>query len=230
MEGMRQLELAWIAKRLVMVPQRAAEWCAGVGGTWWYPHSVEVSIAQDARIGDAVECHTTGQHQIARGIGGSQMARDVDHHILSHSLKRTRDVTVAVGEDLTRRARWPERLYEPSLERPQHAVLVVIEVIHVDREATSRLKTNNFAHVISVGGVAAGRQRHHRAFLEELEAEVTGNESVDHAKAIEEAAMPLPLEPIAGAREGARGRIVAIAVHDEDAGVLEWRGKEDRRV
>src|SRR5262245_26265171 len=158
------------------------------------------------------------------------MARGVHEHVLGQGLKRTRHVTVAVGKDLTRRAWWPERLYEPPLERLEHAVLVVIKVVHVDREATRRLKTNNFAHVIGVGGVATSRQRHHRAFLEELEAEVTGDESIDHAEAIEEAAIPLSLEPIAGAREGARCRIVAIAVHDEDAGVLEWRGKEDRRV
>src|SRR5262245_60841953 len=157
MEGMRQLEPAWLAKRLVMVPERAAEWRAGVGGTWWHPHSAEVSVAQDACIGDAVECHTAGQHQIARGIGGSQMPRDVHHHILGHGLKRTRHVTMAVGKDFTRRARWPERLYKPPLERPEHPVPVVIEVVHVDREATRRLKTNNFAHVLGVRGIAAGR-------------------------------------------------------------------------
>src|SRR5262245_59007233 len=140
MEGMRQLEPAWLAKRLVMVPERATEWCAGVGGTRRHPYSAEVGIAQDACIGDAVECHTTGQHQIARGIGGGQMARDVHDHILGHGLKRTRHVSVAIGEDLTRRARWAERLYEPPLKRPEHAVLVVVEVVHVDREATRRLK------------------------------------------------------------------------------------------
>src|SRR5262245_45209529 len=157
MESMRQLEPAWLAKRLVMVPERATEWCAGVGGTRWHPHPAEVSIAQDPCIGDAVECHTTGQYQIARGTGGGQMARDVHDHILGHGLKRTRHVTMAVGKDLTRHARWPERLYEPPFERPEHPVPVVIEVIHVDREAAGRFKTNYFAHVLGEPGIAAGR-------------------------------------------------------------------------
>ena len=83
---MRHLELARLAERLVMVPKRAAERRAGVGGARRHPDPAEVGIAQDARIGDAIEGHAAGQHQIARGIGGGEMASDVQHHILGHRL------------------------------------------------------------------------------------------------------------------------------------------------
>src|SRR5215831_13086223 len=132
---------------------------------------------------------------------------------------------MTVCEHFIRRARGAERLYESGLEWSQHAVFVVVEIVHVDREAPLRLKAHNIAHPVHESGVAAGRQR--RSLLERVEAEVEGDEQVDHADAVEEAAMPLPIDAIAGAREGARRGIVAIAVYDEDAGLLERRNKED---
>src|SRR5262245_44561029 len=137
---------------------------------------------------------------------------------------------MAVGEHFTRRPRGAKRLYETGLEWFQHAVFVVAEIIHVDREAPLRLEAHNIAHSVHESGVSAGRQRHHRSFLERVEAEVDGDERVDHADAVEETAMPLPIDMIAGTGEGARRGIVAIAVYHEDAGLLERRNKEDCRV
>src|SRR4029079_1830477 len=102
--------------------------------------------------------------------------------------------------------------------------------VHVDREAPLGLEAHDIAHPVHESGVSAGRQRHHRSFLERVEAEVEGDERVDHADAVEEAAMPWPIDAIADAREGARRGIVAIAVYDEDAGLLERRNKKDRSV
>src|SRR6516164_8789421 len=50
------------------------------------------------------------------------------------------------------------------------------------------------------------------------------------AHAVEEAAMPVPVDAIAGTCEGARRSVVSIAVDDEDAGLLERRNKKDCRV
>src|SRR5215467_2486238 len=135
-----------------------------------------------------------------------------------------------VGEHFARRARGTKRFYEAGFEWFQHAIFVVAEIIHVDREAPLRLEAHNIAHAVHESGVATGGQRHHRSFLEWIEAEVDGDERVDHADAVEEAAMPLPIDMIAGTREGARRGIVAITVYDEDAGLLERRNEKDCRV
>src|SRR6185295_20373266 len=89
-------------------------------------------------------------------------------------------------------------------------------------------EVHNFAHVVHKSGIAAGCQRHHCALLEWLKSEVLGNESVDHADAVEEVAMPLPLNDIPGARESTGRGVVAIAIDDENAGLLKRRDKEDR--
>src|SRR5215470_16915408 len=101
---------------------------------------------------------------------------------------------MAVSEHFTRRARGTKRLYETGLEWFQHAVFVVAEIIHVDRETPLRLEAHNIAHAVHEIGVSAGRQRHHRSFLERVKAKVNGDERVDHADAVKEAAMPLPID------------------------------------
>src|SRR5262245_23134872 len=137
---------------------------------------------------------------------------------------------MAVSEHFTRRARGTKRLDETGFEWFQHAVSVVAEIIHVDREAPLRFEAHNIAHAVHESGVSAGCQRHHRSFLERVKAEVDGDERVDHADAVEEAAIPLPIDTIAGTCEGARRSVVSIAVYDEDAGLLERRNKKDCRV
>src|SRR5262249_62311344 len=61
---MRHFEPARLAKRLVIVPERAAKRRARVGGAWRHPYAAALGIAQDARLGDAGECHATGSHEI----------------------------------------------------------------------------------------------------------------------------------------------------------------------
>ena len=128
------------------------------------------------------------------------------------------------------RARGAEHLEELGLEWFGHAVTVVAEIIHIDRESPFRLEAHDVAHAIYVGSVAASGQRHDRALLERVEAQMGGDEGVDHAEAVEEAAVPLPFDAIAGTREGACRGVIAIAVDDQDAGLLERRNKEDRGV
>jgi hypothetical protein len=106
----------------------------------------------------------------------------------------------------------------------------VAKVVHVDRELTLRLQAHNVAHGFHQRSIAASGQRHHSTLFEYLEAEVACDEGVDHSEAVKEAPMPATFDAIAPAREGARGGIVAIAVHDEDARLVEWRDKENRRV
>src|SRR5215467_1316189 len=155
------------------------------------------------------------------------MEYHVQPHFFRQRLHGARDGAMTVRENFTRRPRGAERLYESPFEWSQHAVFVVAEIVHIDREAPLRLESNNIAHPVHESGVAAGRQRHHRSFLERVETEVEGDEQVDHADAVKEAATPSPIDSIAGAREGARRGIVAIAVNDEDTGLLERRNKED---
>src|SRR6476660_4407707 len=158
------------------------------------------------------------------------MAGDVQYHILGHRLQCTRHVAVAVRERLTWGARGPERLYKRRLERSAHAVLVVAEIVHVDREPSRRLEAHNIAHTVHERGVATGCQRHHRALLERMKAEIASDESVDHADAVEEAAVPLPLNVITCAGESTSRSIITITIDDENARLLERRDKEDRGV
>jgi hypothetical protein len=62
---------------------------------------------------------------------------------------------MAVGEHFTRRAGGTKRLYESGLEWFQHAVFVVAEIIHVDREAPLRLEAHNITHAAHETGVSA---------------------------------------------------------------------------
>src|SRR6185295_10951921 len=156
------------------------------------------------------------------------MSGDVQQHILCHRLQRASQVAVAVGERLARCTRRPESLYKLTFKGLKHAILVVAEIFLADRESPSRFEVHNFAHVVHKSGIAAGCQRHHCALLEWLKSEVLGNESVDHADAVEEVAMPLPLNDMPGARESTGRGVVAIAIDDENAGLLKRRDKEDR--
>src|SRR5262245_11340569 len=158
------------------------------------------------------------------------MPGDVQHYILCDRLQRASHVAVAVGERLTRRTRRSESLYKLPFKGLEHAVLVVAEIIHVDRESPCRFEAHNFAHAAHKSGVAAGCQRHHCALLERLKSEVLGDERVDHADAVEEAAMPLSLDDIPSPHESTGRGVVAIAIDDENAGLFKRRGKENRGV
>src|SRR5262249_7113403 len=111
------------------------------------------------------------------------MPNDVQHHILSHRLQRACHVAVAIHEPLTGGARGPESRYKLRLKGLEHPVLVVAEIIHVDRESPRRLEAHNIAHAFHKRGVAAGGKRHDSAFLEWPKAEVLSDERVDHADA-----------------------------------------------
>ena len=59
-----------------------------------------------------------------------------------------------------------------------------------------------------------------------LKPKVFGHARVEHAKAVEEVALPHPLDPGALADVATGGGIVAVAVHDEHGGFLERRDVE----
>ena len=62
------------------------------------------------------------------------------------------------------------------------------------------------------------------------EAQMVGDEGVEHAERVEEAAPPAAFEAVAAADIGAGGRHVAEAVHDQHGRLLERRGEEDGGV
>ena len=227
-EGMRHTEVAIVPEGLVVVPEGAAEWSAGVGGARRYPDVFEVGVLEQARIGNAVECYTAAQAQVARRVGLDQAASNVDHHLFRHLLQRASNVAVAIGDGLVAFARRPEQIDEFRLEGPQHAVCVVGEIRLVDREAAPLQQVHDVAHLLDQSVFAARGKRHNGPFLEGLEPQVQRYECIDHAEAVEEFAMPLAFEPVPDADKGACGRIIAIPVHDQDRRVLERRYKVDR--
>ena len=64
-EGMRHLEAARMAQRLVVVPQRAAERGAGVGRARRHPDAPHVGLLEDLGVGDAVEGDAADHAQVA---------------------------------------------------------------------------------------------------------------------------------------------------------------------
>ena len=214
----------------MLVPQRAAERRAGVGGAGRHPHAAVVGIAEDAGVGHAVERHATGQAQVARGVAGGERAHDVQHGLLGGLLQRVGKIAVVVGDGLTPLPRRPEHVEELARERAHLAVAVVAQIIAVERELPAFLEMDEVLELVRISIAAAGGERHHGAFLEGRKAQMIGDEGVEHAERVEEAAAPAAFEPVAAADVGAGGRHVSEAVHHQHCRLLERRGEEDGGV
>ncbi len=137
---------------------------------------------------------------------------------------------MVVGQRILAGARRTERLVELPLDRAQKTVRVEGDVLAVDAELPIGPELDELAEPWQIGRPAAGRQRHDGAFLEDLEAEVFRDARVKHAEAVEEVALPLPLELRAPSDVAAGRGVVAVAVHHEHGGFLEGRDVEHGRM
>ena len=122
-----------MAQRLVVVPQRAAERRAGVGGARRHPDAPHVGLLEDLGVGHAVERDAADHAQVAHAGTSCSSARTTPQHdLLGHGLQGEGEVAVPVGERLVGRAGGAERVDELALEGPQLAEGVVAEIVHVD--------------------------------------------------------------------------------------------------
>ena len=98
-----------MAERLVVVPQRAAERRAGVGGARRHPDAPDVGLLEDLGVGDAVERDAAGHAQIALRKLFQQRAHQMQDHLFGDGLQREGQIAVPVGERLVRRSRAARR-------------------------------------------------------------------------------------------------------------------------
>jgi hypothetical protein len=90
----------WFAQDLVPGPQGASERRACVARRGLHPDVIERTVAQQATVGDAVECDPAGEH--GGGAAGQVpcVRSDPEHEVLDHDLCRAGQVAVASGDRL----------------------------------------------------------------------------------------------------------------------------------
>ena len=220
-ESVRQRKCPRLLTPLVIVPERGTEWTARIGGARWHPYVLIVGPFQYARIGDAIERDTARNHQMTRAMACMEPACHMQHHFLDAHLESTCERLVMVADRLVGMSRRSERLEEFMAERFQKRVAVEHEVAHVDLVAPVLGEVDRIAEAADIAVVAVCGERHDRPFLEIPEAEMAGDERVDHAKRVEDLASPETLETIALADVRRRRRVVAVTVHNEDIRLLE---------
>ena len=78
--------------------QGGAQRPTGIPRRRLYPDVVEVAVAQDFAVGDAVQRHAAGEAEVGNAGFGGQGAGQTQHRLVEHHLDRGRQVHVALAD------------------------------------------------------------------------------------------------------------------------------------
>ena len=108
----RAVELARLAELHVIGGERGAERAAGVAGRRLDPDALELAVAQDLAVGDAVERDAAGQAQVLDAVGAATRSRVMRSMISSVTFctEAARSMSRWVSGSLSCRARAAEQL------------------------------------------------------------------------------------------------------------------------
>ena len=221
--------LARLAHKAVIGGKRRAHRAAGIARRRLDPDVVEVAVAQNLAIGDAIERHAAGKAEVSRlGLLG-EAARHPQHRLIQHRLDRGRDVHVERRQQLVRAShRLAEQFGEPVVGHGETGAIV--EIGHVEPERAVRLQVDQIVeNELCVFRLAIGRQPHHLVFAGiDLEAGVVGGGRIQQAERMREMNFLKDLQLAAVADRGRGRRPFADAVHGQHRRALERRGVERR--
>ena len=223
------VELARLAHEAVIGGIGRAHRAAGITGRRLHPDVVEDVLAQQLAVGDAVQRHAAGQADVPGAGFLADRAAETKHDLLGDGLDRRREIHVDlrqlflgcaaldaehIGELVVRHAE-ASAIVEVGLVEAEGAVLLEVDDLVEDQVLEPRL--------------AVGREAHDLVFTRvDLEAGVVGKGRIEQSQRMREVQLFQHLEAVALAVAQRRGRPLADAIHGQDGGFLERRGKERR--
>lgn len=199
-----------------------AQRAAGIAGRWLDPDALELSLAQDLAIGDAVERDAAGETEVRHAGFGSERAGETQDNLLGDRLDRSGDVHLALADRVFAAARLAaEQLVKPIVGHPQSGAIV--EVALIDAESAVGLEVDEMVEdELSVFGFAVRGEAHHLVFtVVDLETEIVGEGRVEQTKRMREMNLPHDLDLVAATEADGGGGPFADPVHGQDHGLVE---------
>ena len=199
-----------------------AQRAAGIAGRRLDPDALELSLAQDLAIGDAVERDASGETEVRHAGFGSERAGETQDNLLGDRLDRSGDVHLALADRVFAAARLAaEQLVKPIVGHPQSGA--IIEVALIDAECAVGLEVDEMVEdELSVFGFAVRGEAHHLVFtVVDLETEIVGEGRVEQTKRMREMNLPHDLDLVAATEADGGGGPFADPVHGQDHGLVE---------
>ena len=221
--------------------QRGAERPTGVAGRRLDPDVVVRAFPQQPAVGDAVQRHAAGQHQMLHPGLLVHVAAHAEHDLFGDRLDAGRQIHVSL---LDVRLGIPRRAAEQPVEAMvRHGqALAVVEIVHVQPEAAVGLQIDQMlADRLGVDGRAVGGQAHELVLAAvDLEPAVVGEGRVEEPQRVRELQVLPQVERVAppdapgrrrpltdavqgehgrfveGAREEGAGRVALVVIHEQE--------------
>ena len=209
--------------------QCRAERAAGIARRRLHPHMVELAVAQDLAVGDAIERHTAGEAQISHAGFGRQCTRQPQNDLFGDTLDRGGEVHVHAFDPLIVSARrHPEQCGKPLVGHAQPGAVVEIlliqakaaVVLQIDQMIEDRLREARLA----VGGEP------HDLVLARIDAKAgeIGKGRVQETERMRKVDLLQNRDLVAGAEPGRGRRPFADPVHRQDHRRLKGRREKGR--
>src|SRR5207245_1198758 len=166
---------------------------AGVAGSWWNVHVAESGLAEDSRIGHAVQRDAAAEAEIGKAGLTLQLPREVDENLFHDALDAGCDIGAALAfrcrkvdriPRIPRRPQSVDELARPALSR----TLVIVEIREIERDPAVRSAPHDPPEQILERGASVGGETHHLVLaLVHGKAEIRSERRIEHAQRVREA-------------------------------------------